>query len=214
MPYPRIGLSRPLESLSGESQPSRARARVMSSVALWTSILSVVEASDPPALTTTAVGWATTAKRACTSPSSAMFGNPVIPHSATVVDPRSNWSGRMVETPMTFMSGFPFNSATAELSFRHDAQPGVQNQKSTSVPARLTASMVPPPMRVAVNSSSSGTPIESESGRVASRGSVMVGSTVEVVRGTVAEPPVPDEHATAKTNTMVAMLTICVTLRP
>ena len=68
---------------------------------------------------------------------------------------------------MTLIPGFPFSSATAELSLRHDAQPGVQNQKKTSVPAKLTASMVPPPMRVAANSSSSGTPMESESSRVA-----------------------------------------------
>jgi len=42
----------------------------------------------------------------------------------------------------------------------------------------------------------------------------MVESILKVVRGTVVESPLPDEHATAKTNTMVAMLMICVTLRP
>ena len=111
----------------------------------------------------------------------------------------------MVDTPMTLMFGSPFNSATAEPSLRHDTQPGVQNQKRTSVPTRLSPSMVPPPMRVAVNSSSSGMPIWSKSSCVVSCGSAMAESTAGVVGGTVVASRVPDEHATANNSTLTAI---------
>lgn len=48
------------------------------------------------------------------------------------------------------------NSATAELSLRHVAQVGVQNQNRTSLLAKIVPSNCSPPINVAVNANSSG----------------------------------------------------------
>jgi len=105
----------------------------------------------------------------------------------------------MVETPITVIPGSLLSSATAELSLRHDPQPGVQNQNRTSRPARLAPSSDSPPISVAVNANSWGMAGGSGSSPAAP---VAVGAAVAEDPGTVVDDAgraagVADEQAVA-----------------